>query len=135
VSVENIRSLTQQVAEQNEAVPLFKETDDAFHIADMIVEEAQELVDELRSASITDDLTQVAGEVGDVLYLALKMCNTLGLNPDEVVQMKIARNAEKYGGQTNRDVAKSEWVEKGGDTIFYQQYLLLSLDDHENEPT
>ena len=134
MSQENIRLLTQSVAEQNEAVPLFRETDDAFHIADMIVEEARELVDELEAASITDDLTQVAGEVGDVLYLALKMCHTLGLNPDEVVQMKIKRNAEKYGGQSERDVAKSEWREKGGDAIFYQQYLLLSC-DHENEPT
>lgn len=131
---ENIRVLTQQIAEQNEAVPLFRDTDDAFHIADMIIEEAQELVDELRSASVTDDLTQVAGEVGDVLYLALKICNTLGLNPDEVVSMKIKRNAEKYGGHSDRDIAKREWEEKGGDAIFYQQYLLLCC-DHENEPT
>lgn len=134
MSVENIRRLTQQVAEQNEAVPLFRDTDDAFRIADMIAEEAQELVEELEAASVTDDLTQVAGEVGDVLYLALKMCHTLGLNPDEVVQMKLKRNAEKYGGHSDKTEAKTQWVEKGGDALFYQQYLLLSF-DHENEPT
>lgn len=134
MSVENIRTLTQQVAEQNDAVPLFRDTDDAFFIASMITEEAQELVDELEAASVTDDLTQVAGEVGDVLYLALKMCHTLGLNPDEVIAMKIKRNAEKYGGHRDRATAKREWAEKGGDAIFYQQYLLLSY-DHENEPT
>lgn len=134
MSAENIRELTKKIAGQNDAIPLFKKTDDAFNMADMIVEEAQELVEELEAASITDDLTQVAGEVGDVLYLALKMCHTLGLNPDEVVEMKLKRNAEKYGGQSDRDTAKKEWADKGGDAIFYQRYLLLSY-DRESAPT
>lgn len=134
MSKESIRVLTQEVIEQNNAIPLFRETDNPFFIADMIVEEAQELVDELRSASITDDLTQVAGEIGDVLYLALKMCDSVGLNPDEIIRMKIARNAEKYGGHNNSAVAKKEWSERGGDAIWYQKYLLASS-DHENEPT
>ena len=80
----------------------------------------------VEAASVTDDLTQVAGEVGDVLYLALKMCNTLGLNPDDVIRMKIARNEDKYGQQSERDVAKREWKEKGGDRAWYEEYLLTT---------
>lgn len=122
----DIRKLVEKVDNQKEQIPLFRKTDDAFQIADMIAEEAQELVDELESASVTDDLTQVAGEVGDVLYLALKMCNTLGLNPDDVIRMKIARNEDKYGQQSERDVAKREWKEKGGDRAWYEEYLLTT---------
>lgn len=123
---ENIRLLTQEVTKQNDEIPLFRETDDPLNTARMIVEEAQELVDEINEAYLTDDLTQVAGEIGDVLYLALKLCGSLGLNADEVIRMKIDRNRDKYGGQTERDMAKREWEEKGGDQLWYQQYLLLS---------
>jgi len=119
----DIRVLTQQVVGQNEVVPYFKETDDAEKIALMIVEEAQELKDELQKAFITDDMTQVAGELGDVLYLALKMAHTLGLEAQDVIQMKILRNKMKYGGHTNKDVAKKEWEEMGGDKLWYQLYL------------
>jgi NTP pyrophosphatase (non-canonical NTP hydrolase) len=122
---ENIRTLTEEIANQNETVPLFKRTDDAFQIASMITEEAQELVDELEVASVTDDLTQVAGEVADVLYLALKMCHTLGFNADEVLVMKIKRNEEKYGGHHCRKTAKEEWSDNGGDVLFYQMYLMM----------
>lgn len=123
---ENIRLLAQEVIKQNDEIPLFRETDDPLHTAEMIVEEAQELVDEINKAYLTDDLTQVAGEVGDVLYLALKMCGALGLNPDDVIRMKIKRNAEKYGGQTDRSTAKKEWEDKGGDLLWYQLYLMQS---------
>lgn len=130
----DIRRITEEVTAQNDEIPLFRETDDPQHTAEMIVEEAQELKDEIEKAFLTDDLTQVAGEIGDVIYLALKLCDGLGLNADEVVRMKIERNKEKYGGQSDRSVAKSEWESRGGDQLFYQQYLLLSY-DHESEPT
>lgn len=134
MSLESIRTLTKEVAEQNESVPLFRKTDTPHLVAEMIVEESIELFDEIQKAFLTDDLTQVAGEIGDVIFLALKLCDGLGLNADEVVRMKIKRNAAKYGGQSDKYVAKTEWEERGGDAIWYQAYLLASF-DHENEPT
>jgi len=126
---ENIRLLTREVTEQNNEIPLFVKTDDPMYTAEMILEEAQELRDEIEKAFLTDDLTQVAGEIGDVIYLALKLCDALGLNADEVVRMKIDRNRDKYGGHTDRDTAKSEWVDKGGDELWYQRYLLLNTEE------
>lgn len=119
----SIRDLTDEVAKQNQEIPLFRETDSPHFVAQMIVEEAQELLKETEMAFLTDDLTQLAGEIGDVLYLALKMCDTLGLNADEIIRMKKKRNSEKYNGHTNQAVAKEEWKQKGGDEVWYRAYL------------
>jgi len=130
----DIRKLTSAVVEQDQSIPYFKETNTPERIADMLVEEATELVSELKTAFITDDLTQVAGELGDVIYLALKMADTLGLNADEVVQMKILRNKFKYANAINGEEAKRRWVEQGGDEIWYQLYLeSIAIIDNEQE--
>jgi len=128
----DFEKVKEKVLFQNEENKVFS-NNDPYKVALMVKEEAGELVSELEKAYLTDDLTQVAGEIGDVIYLALKMCGALGLNADEVVEMKIERNKSKYSGHSDRSVAKSEWEIKGGDLLFYEQYLLLSC--HENEPT
>lgn len=119
----SIRDLTDEVVKQNQEIPLFRETDSPHFVAQMIVEESQELLEELEMAFLTDDLTQVGGEIGDVIYLALKLCESLGLNADEVVRIKIDRNREKYNGHTNQAVAKEEWKQKGGDEVWYRAYI------------
>lgn len=126
----NIRLLTEEVVSQNNEIPLFRETDDPLNTARMIVEEAQELLDEMENAFVTDDLTKTVGEIGDVIYLALKLCDSLGVNADDAVRMKIARNGFKYRDQTNSELARREWEEHGGDEVFYRSYLdhLANLD-------
>ena len=89
----------------------------------MMLEEAQELVEELEKAFVTDDLTQVVGEVADILYLSLKMCRELGINADQLIEMKILRNEMKYHGHTDGKEAKEDWEKKGGDDVFYRSFL------------
>ena len=123
MSKENIRLLTKEVISQNNEIPLFRETDSPENTAGMILEEAQELVKEMKEAFVTDDLTKVAGELGDVLYLALKLCDSLGLNADDVVRIKIARNGFKYKNQTDKETARREWEMIDGDDWFFKYYL------------
>ena len=104
---ESIRQLTQEIVEQNNEVPIFRESTPTDTV-NMIVEEANELKQEFEMAFLTDDLTQVAGEIADVLYLTLKLCSDLGLNADDLIRIKLIRNKLKYGGHHNQEQARKE---------------------------
>ncbi len=120
---ESIRQLTQEVAEQNESVPHFRTTDDPVNTVRMLVEEVSELKEELDEAFLTDDLTEIVSEIGDVLFLTLKLCDSLGVNADQAIEMKKQRNMRKYGVHTDKDLAKKEWDMIGGDAWFFKYYL------------
>ena len=121
---ESIRLLTQEIAQQNQDVPYFRDSDSPEFTAQMILDEALELVKELETAFVTDDLSKVVGEIADVLYLALKLCNFLGVNPDEAIRLKVLRNQMKYGDHYTRESAVEAWGEKG-DELFYLMYMML----------
>jgi hypothetical protein len=88
----------------------------------MIVCEALELVESIENAYLTDDLTLVAGEAGDCLYLLIRLFDLIGLD-EKAVEMKLERNWEKYFGQLSRDEARAKWKEMGGDCKFFEDYL------------
>jgi phosphoribosyl-ATP pyrophosphohydrolase len=117
----NLERIAPQVVEQNKEIELFND-DTALSVAQMIVCEALELVESIENAYLTDDLTLVAGEAGDCLYLLIRLFDLIGLD-EKAVEMKLERNWEKYFGQLSRDEARAKWKEMGGDCKFFEDYL------------
>lgn len=121
-----------EVQQNNRRV--WSEHDDAESVARMILDEAHELVEAIIESFVTGDVFSVASELGDILYLAHRMCMELGFDPADLIDMKSLRNAGKYqdfvlNNGYNYDKAvklsKQLWREMGGDTRFSHAYLEL----------
>lgn len=119
----DIRELTRLIAQQNDEVPYFRNSDSPENTGRMIEEEAQELREAIAVAFLTDDLTWITSELADILYLVLKMCDFLGLNADEILQIKILRNRLKYQDKYTREQAVKDWEAKGGDKKYFNDLL------------
>ena len=119
IQFEKVQNL---VVRQNEENKVFSNNDPQA-VAKMIQEEGNELVEEVEKAFLTDDLTAVAGEVGDLFYLLIRLSDLLGINLLDVAMMKHERNTFKYKDQPDVKTAKDQWKEKGGDDWFYTAYL------------
>lgn len=115
-----MKELYERVTQQNEEVVIFSQNDPTI-VAQLIYEEALELVDATREAYVIDDLTSVIGEVADVYYLLIRYATMLGIDLEDAVEMKIKRNALKYGGQTDKAEARRLWEEQGGDKKFFDE--------------
>jgi len=111
-----------RVIRQNEEIDIFRR-DVPEYIAEMILEEAQELVCEFKEAMVTGCAWKLAGEMGDIIYLLIRLSDLTVISLSDALELKIARNKEKYGGQTDQAVAKREWKTKGGDEEFSHRYL------------
>ncbi len=120
------------IHEQNQNRKLWAETDTPEHIARMLDDEATELQEALKEAYITGDAFSVASEIGDVLYLVYRLCDLIGINPEQAVEMKITRNGYKYNdhitsngrtGDEARKISKEVWEKMGGDKMFSRLYL------------
>lgn len=120
------------IHEQNQNRKLWAETDTPEHIARMLDDEATELQEALKEAYITGDAFSVASEIGDVLYLVYRLCDLIGINPEQAVEMKIRRNSAKYtdfnmshgnNGDKARELSKTIWTALGGDSAWSQIYL------------
>lgn len=105
---------------------------DAEAIVDMMREEFDELQDALMECFLTGDVFTFASEVGDILYLALMLCESVGLKAEEVVTMKLFRNDYKhtvFNYSNHRDmkdaakVSREAWKYFGGDSAFSHAYL------------
>ena len=134
--------MTKRVAAQTEQKALWKDKDDPEKVVEMLAEETEELRQAVQESMITGDVFNVASEIGDVLYLALKFCSLVGLSPEDVVQLKILRNDLKYPNDLNshgnyesqRGVSKDLWTAMGGDVAFSHAYLdVFSNMDEEKE--
>ena len=121
-----------EVQQNNRRV--WSEHDDAESVARMILDEAHELVEAITESFVTGDVFTVASELGDILYLAHRMCMELGFDPADLIDMKSLRNAGKYqdfvlnnGYDYDEAVklSKQLWREMGGDTRFSHAYLEL----------
>lgn len=115
-----LKGIRREIERQNTTTPLFTE-DTPERVAQMIIEEAQELKEELIEAMITADLAKVAGEMGDILYLLIKLEQLTGIDVIKAAQFKIDRNEEKYGGVTDRAEARKSWEAKGGDAAWMER--------------
>jgi len=122
--------LMERIHEQNEQRALWQEHDSPEILGSMIVEEAQELQEAIENVG---EVFEVVSEIGDVLYLVLKLCYDLGIRPEDAVQMKILRNDLKYPADLNshgdyptaRQQSKDVWEALGGDVAFSHAYLEL----------
>lgn len=121
-----------EVQQNNRRV--WSEHDDSESVARMILDEAHELVEAIIESFVTGDVFTVASELGDILYLAHRMCMELGFDPADLIEMKTQRNSVKYsdaamnnGYDYNEAVklSKQLWREMGGDTRFSHAYLEL----------
>lgn len=115
-----MKELYDKVTRQNEEVAIFSQNDPTI-VAQLIYEEALELVEATKEAYVTDDLTSIIGEVADVYYLLIRYATMLGIDLEDAVEMKIKRNQLKYGGQTDKKEARRLWEENGGDKSFFEQ--------------
>ena len=73
---------------------------DQFHspsnLAKSIVIEAAELLECFQWDNEKYDLQHVKEELADVMVYCQNLVDKLGLDPDEIVNMKMAQNEEKY---------------------------------------
>lgn len=141
------------VKQQNENRLLWEGSDTERHLLDMIVQEKSEFDQQLQESYITDDLTALVAEVGDVLYICaryrmkygdlparakaieweiIEACDNLGIDQDEAVMLKLDRNSKKYpdhsmsNGRSYEEAAllcKIAWKAQGGDVAWSHQYL------------
>jgi len=117
----NIEKISEQVLAQNKEITLFND-DDIYSIVQMILCEAQELAEATENGFLTDDLTAVASECADVMYLLIRLFDALGID-ERAIEIKKDRNYLKYAGKTSREQAIKEWKEKGGDKAFFESLL------------
>lgn len=117
----NIERISEEIIKQNKEIELF-EDDTILSVAQMILNEALELVEAVEIGFVTDDLTSVALECADVLYLLIRVFDMLGID-ERVVEIKIKRNYEKFAGQIDKEEARRKWKEKGGDEVFMEKYI------------
>lgn len=117
----NLERVIPEILKQNQEIELFN-NDDILAIAQMILCEAQELLEATENAFLTDDLTSLALECADVMYLLIRLFDKLGID-EKAVEIKIDRNYQKYSGFTDKDVAKEAWKKRGGDKVWLEQYI------------
>lgn len=115
----NLEKVSREVLQQNEEIDLFRD-DDVLSITQMILDEAHELVEATETAFLTDDLTAVASEAGDCLYLLIRLFDMLGID-ERAVELKKTRNTLKYMGFQSKEQAISEWKQMGGDKRYFEE--------------
>lgn len=130
-----MKELTAKVSSQNHNRREWAKNDTPESVAHQIVEESQELVEAIANFDTHRDAEySVISEIGDVLYLALKLCGDLGIDPAEAVELKLLRNSAKYpdyfssngwGYEQSREMSKSLWQHLGGDHAFFMWHALV----------
>ncbi len=115
----NLEKVSREVLQQNEEIELFRD-DDVLSITQMILNEAQELVEATETAFLTDDLTAVVSESADCLYLLIRLFDLLGID-ERAVEIKVKRNMLKYYGFDSKEQAISEWKQMGGDKRYFEE--------------
>ena len=80
---------------------------DQFHtpgnLAKSISIEAGELLECFQWNDTEYDLNHVAEEIADVIIYSQQLLDKLGLDMDEIVQMKMIKNAKKYPVEKKKD--------------------------------
>lgn len=140
---ERLSHAIEQVHKQQSHRVAWQEADDAERIANMLLAEAQELVEAVVESLLSGDVFPVASEIGDLLYLCIRFCQFTGLDPADVLDMKTKRNSKKYDDavcnngyspQEATRISKEGWRYFGGDKAFSHAYLDILADVEENEP-
>ena len=125
----SLEKLFIQVGEQQQARREWQEGDDAESVALRLKDEAIELIEAIQTFDLIEHpILEVAGEIGDCLYLLASLCHHAGLDAGQCLEQKLYRNASKYpdtflSNGWDRDTAvyqaKSLYEVQGGDRAFY----------------
>ena len=115
-------SIEQRIIAQNEAIECFG-GDTPYLVTKMLFDEAQELLEAVETAFVTDDLTAIASELSDVYYLLVRLSDLLGIDFREAVEIKLSRNELKYKGFADQEKAREVWKQLGGDAPFFEEYV------------
>lgn len=125
-------NLAEYISEQNHNRKLWENHDSPDKLAGMITAESQELEEAIQESLVTGDVFSVVSEIGDVGYLLQRLCNELGINLEDAINLKLTRNSMKYSdhvmsnGRTYDQavgVSKEYWKAMGGDYAFSHAYL------------
>jgi NTP pyrophosphatase (non-canonical NTP hydrolase) len=120
------------IIEQNNNRKRWAENDTPEALVGMLEHEAQELTEAIKESMVTGDVFSVASEIGDVGYLLYKLCDLMGIDLNQAIEMKIFRNSYKYADYVignERDytsatsTAKEAWKALGGDKVWSHVYL------------
>jgi NTP pyrophosphatase (non-canonical NTP hydrolase) len=117
----NLEKISEAVIKQNQEIHFFRD-DTALSVAQMIVCEAQELVEAIETGYLTDDVTSVALEAADTMYLLIRLFDLLGID-EKAIEIKVARNYEKYSGFNSHSEAREEWKKRGGDKVWFDKFI------------
>lgn len=96
------------VVKQNEHITIFS-NDTPEKITDRLSEELEELREAIKNEGSKLD---IESELGDLLYLLIRISQMTGIDLIEAVLAKSARNWKKYGKAESREQARSDWGDK-----------------------
>jgi NTP pyrophosphatase (non-canonical NTP hydrolase) len=126
---ERFKHLQGLVEGQQMARQQWQENGDAEGVAQMIQEEAEELVEAIALYDVLDrGPYEVVSEIGDILYLTLRLCSEMGIDPGDALELKLLRNSVKYPDtfssngwdyEEARRLSKSLYGHMGGDKAFF----------------
>ncbi len=94
------------VKRQNEHITIFN-NGTTEQVADWLQEEITELKEVLEKKEF--EKIELESEIGDVLYLLIRLSQMTGIDLIEAVLSKCARNWQKYGKAESREQAKANW--------------------------
>lgn len=129
-----------EIIEQNEHRKRWTEHDSPETLVNMLAHEVGELQEAIQESMITGDVFSVASEIGDVGYILHRLCDFLGIELNQAIELKLFRNSYKYADYVvgnERDykdsirTAKDVWDALGGDKVWshvYLQYLAHDTD-------
>jgi len=97
------------VKRQNEHITIFNNG-----TAEQYANFLQEEIDELKEVIEKKEFEQIEleSEIGDVLYLLIRLSQITGVDLIEAVLSKVARNFKKYKGKETREQARQDWGDK-----------------------
>ena len=134
-----MKELLEGIRTQNQNRKEWVGADTAESIAQHILDEAEELVESITNFPVKRDAEfETVSEIGDILYLTLKLCVDLGIDPVQAIEMKLLRNSMKYpdhiqtqglGYEESRKRSKQLWKEMGGDHDFFLAYTEVLGDE------
>ena len=97
------------VKRQNEHIEIFNDGTKE-QVADWLLEEILELKEVLEKKEFEE--VELESEIGDVLYLLIRLSQMADIDLIEAVLSKISRNYRKYYKKESREEAKKEWGDK-----------------------
>lgn len=113
----------QRINQLNEKKRLFAENDNPDFLAKRIEDESGELREAINNDA---EAFGVGREIGDILYLTFLLCQQLGFDPRDLLDITIERNQVKYPAERLQDgeyhetvkTLRQEWKDRGDDVVW-----------------